>query len=171
MTARIAYGACNLCEAICGLEFKVEDERIVSVKGDPADPLSRGHICPKAVALKDIHEDPSRLRRPLQRTGSQWQEISWEAAFELVADRLAGIHARHGADAIAAYLGNPTVHNYGSLTHAQHFLGAIKTKNRFSATSVDQLPHQLVGLWLYGHQTARTISWCSGPTRWRRTGR
>jgi len=42
------------------------------------------------------------------------------------------------------------VHNYGTLTHGQNFLGHFKTKNRFSATSVDQLPHQLVAMWMYG---------------------
>ena len=145
-------GVCNLCEAICGLEFTVQDNRIQSIKGYAADPLSHGHICPKAVALKDIHEDPDRLRQPMIREGDQWREASWEEAFDKVADALAAIHTEHGADAIGAYFGNPNVHNYGSLTHAQHFLGPIKTRNRFSATSVDQLPHQLLAYWMYGHQ-------------------
>lgn len=145
-------GVCNLCEAICGLEFTVADNRIQSIKGLAEDPLSHGHICPKAVALKDIHEDPDRLRRPMIREGEQWREASWDEAFDKVADAIAAIHAGHGADAIGAYFGNPNVHNYGSLTHAQHFLGPIKTRNRFSATSVDQLPHQLLAYWMYGHQ-------------------
>ena len=149
---RIHYGVCNLCEAICGLEFKVRGREVLSIKGDHADPLSRGHICPKAVALKDVYEDPDRLRKPLRRTADGWEEISWEAAFDLVAEKLVAIHNTHGADSIAAYAGNPSVHNYGTLTHGQNFLGHFKTKNRFSATSVDQLPHQLVAMWMYGHQ-------------------
>ncbi len=152
------YGACNLCEAICGLEFKVQGDHILSIRGDDADPFSRGHICPKAVALKDIHEDPDRLRKPVKRVGDGWQEISWDEAFELVADRLADIHRQHGANAIGVYQGNPNVHNYGSLTHAQHFLGPLKTRNRYSATSVDQLPHQLVAYWMFGHQLLVPIS-------------
>lgn len=149
---RIHYRACNLCEAICGLEIRVRGTEILSIRGDAADPLSRGHICPKAVALKDIHEDPDRLKRPLRRTADGWQEMEWDAAFDLVADRLAAIHREHGADAIAAYLGNPNVHNYGSLTHGPRLLSMLKSKNRFSATSVDQLPHQLLVFWMYGHQ-------------------
>lgn len=74
------YGACNLCEAICGLEFKVQDGRILSVRGDEADPFSRGHVCPKAVALKDLHEDPDRLRHPVRRTPSGWERIGWDEA-------------------------------------------------------------------------------------------
>ncbi|HWU69326.1 MAG TPA: molybdopterin-dependent oxidoreductase, partial [Stenotrophobium sp.] len=149
---RTHYGACNLCEAICGLEFKVNGQHIVSIRGDDADPFSQGHVCPKAVALKDIYEDPDRLRRPIKRTASGWQEIGWDQAFDEVGDRLLNIRAQHGANSIGAYLGNPTVHNYGSLTHAQHLLGPLKTRSRFSATSVDQLPHQLVAYWMYGHQ-------------------
>src|SRR5574339_1305683 len=86
-TARL--GVCNLCEAICGLRLTLEDGRITSVRGNPDDPLSRGHICPKALALQDVHEDPDRLRRPVRRTSSGWTEIGWDEAFDLVADNLA----------------------------------------------------------------------------------
>ena len=146
------YGACNLCEAICGLEFQVQDGKLVSIKGDPADPFSRGHICPKAVALKDLHEDPDRLRRPVERTESGWQEISWDAAFDRVADELVAVRSAHGAKAIGVYQGTPSVHNYGNLTHASQLIGPLRTRSRFSATSVDQLPHQLVAYFMFGHQ-------------------
>ncbi|RZI82871.1 MAG: molybdopterin oxidoreductase family protein [Rubrivivax sp.] len=149
-------GVCNLCEAICGLTFQVQGERIVSVKGNDADPFSRGHICPKAVALKDVHEDPDRLRRPVRRVGqgaeAQWVEISWDEAFDLVARELVKVRQQHGSNAVGIYQGNPTVHNWGNITHSPSFLGQLKTRNRFSATSVDQLPHHLTAYWLYGHQ-------------------
>lgn len=146
------YGVCNLCEALCGLEFKVRGAAIVSIKGDAGDPFSRGHICPKAVALKDLHEDPDRLRRPVKRVGAGWQEISWHEAFDLVVDGLARVRERHGADAVGVYQGNPTVHSYGQLTHGLDFFGLLKTRNRYSATSVDQLPHHMTSWWMYGHQ-------------------
>ena len=145
-------GVCNLCEAICGLTFQVQGERIVSIKGNDADPFSRGHICPKAVALKDVHEDPDRLRRPVRRVGTEWVEISWDQAFDLVARNLVQVRQQHGANAVGIYQGNPTVHNWGNITHSPMFLGQLKTRNRFSATSVDQLPHHLTSYWLYGHQ-------------------
>ncbi|MES2683407.1 MAG: molybdopterin oxidoreductase family protein [Pseudomonadota bacterium] len=154
---RIHYGACNLCEAICGLEFKVRGTEILQIKGDVADPLSRGHICPKAVALKDIFEDPDRLKKPMQRIGDEWQEIEWDAAFDLVATELARAHQRD-PDSVAAYLGNPSVHNYGVLTTSGQMLSPIRTRNRYSATSVDQLPHQLMAYWMYGHQLLVPIS-------------
>lgn len=156
MTKSVHYRACHLCEAICGLAIETEDRadgsrHILSIKGDPQDSFSRGHICPKAVALQDIQNDPDRLRQPMRRAGSEWQPIGWDEAFALVAERLADIQARHGQQAVAVYQGNPSVHNYGLMTHSNYFLGLLKTRNRFSATSVDQLPHHLVSHQMYGH--------------------
>ena len=149
---RTVYRACNLCEAICGLEIKVEDRKILSIRGDDDDPFSRGHICPKAVALQDIHEDPNRLRRPLKRNGSEWQEISWEEAFDLAAERIAAIQLQHGDDAVGFYVGNPSVHNIGTLLNVSQLARVLKSKSAFSATSVDQLPQQLTSFLMYGHQ-------------------
>lgn len=145
------HRACHLCEAICGLTIETRDEQILSIKGDPQDTFSRGHICPKAVALQDIQNDPDRLRHPMRRIGNEWQAIEWDEAFTLVAERLAEIRERHGNNAVAVYQGNPSVHNYGLMTHSNYFLGQLKTRNRFSATSVDQLPHHLTSLMMYGH--------------------
>ena len=156
MTKTLNHRACHLCEAICGLtiETTASDSaglQITSIKGDPLDSFSRGHICPKAVALQDIQNDPDRLRQPMQRVGNEWQAIGWDEAFALVAERLATIQERHGQNAVAVYQGNPSVHNYGLMTHSNYFLGLLKSRNRFSATSVDQLPHHLTSHLMYGH--------------------
>jgi anaerobic selenocysteine-containing dehydrogenase len=145
-------GVCNLCEAICGLRLEVEHNQVVSLRGNPEDPLSRGHVCPKAFALIDVHQDPDRLRRPVRRTARGWEEMTWDAAFDLVAARILEVQRAHGEDALAVYLGNPNVHSLGALTHGTALLRLLGTRNRFSATSVDQLPHQLVAWLLYGHQ-------------------
>ena len=148
----VHYRACNLCEAICGLRIEHDNGRILSIRGDRDDPFSRGHICPKAVALQDLQNDPDRLRQPLRRVGGRWQPIAWDDAFELAAERLHAIQQAHGRNAVAVYMGNPNVHNYGSMTHGNYFLGQLRTRQRYSATSVDQLPHHLVSLWLYGNK-------------------
>jgi len=63
---------CPLCEACCGLEIKVQAKTASSASaGDEADVLSRGYICPKAIALKDLHEDPDRLRTPADQAQRQ----------------------------------------------------------------------------------------------------
>lgn len=156
MTKTLHHRACHLCEAICGLNIEVSHEEggpalISSIKGDPLDPFSRGHVCPKAVALQDIQNDPDRLRQPHKRVGERWQAIGWEEAFAFAADRLWAVQQAHGRNAVAVYQGNPSVHNYGLMTHSNYFLGLLKTRNRFSATSVDQLPQHLVSHLMYGH--------------------
>jgi anaerobic selenocysteine-containing dehydrogenase len=155
-TSRTEFRACNLCEAICGLEFKIDGAQIISIRGDDADSFSRGHICPKAVALKDIHEDPDRLRKPMKRTGNPdeytWQEISWDEAFEYAAERISTLIQQHGNNAIGFYAGNPSVHNIGHLLGIQQLARLLKSRSAFSASSVDQLPQQLTSLLMYGHQ-------------------
>ncbi len=149
---RTVYRACNLCEAICGLAIEVDGTKLLSIRGDAEDPFSRGHICPKAVALIDIHEDPNRLRRPMLREGGEWRELEWDAAFELAAERIAAIQLRHGNDAVGFYAGNPTVHNAGTLINISPLARLLRTRSAFSATSVDQLPQQLASYLMYGHQ-------------------
>ena len=149
---RTVHRACHLCEAICGLEIEIENDAVLHIRGDKSDPLSRGHICPKAVALKDIHEDPDRLRKPMLREGDDWRECDWDEALDFTVRRLAAIAQRHGDNAVGIYMGNPSVHNWGIMTHSYHFFRHFRTRNRFSATSVDQLPHHVVCHAMYGHQ-------------------
>ncbi len=146
------YRTCNLCEAMCGVAIQVEEQQIISIKGDPNDPLSKGHICPKALGLKDFHEDPDRLRVPQLKTADGWQDISWNKAFDLIASKVRSLRKTHGNNAIGAYLGNPNVHHHGNLLFGIGFLEALQTRNRFSATSNDQLPHMRANLEMFGHQ-------------------
>lgn len=147
------HRACHLCEAICGLEIKTQGMKILSIKGDKDDPFSRGHICPKATALQDLHFDPDRLKYPVKREANEWRQISWEEAFDTVAENLVRVQQEGGNNAVAIYSGNPNVHNYGSLTHGGLPRKVLQTQNNYSATSLDQLPHQLVSYAMYGHQS------------------
>ncbi|HET7203019.1 MAG TPA: molybdopterin oxidoreductase family protein, partial [Steroidobacteraceae bacterium] len=72
--------------------------------------------------------------------------------FDEVETRLRATRDRHGNDAIAIYAGNPTVHNLGAMLGIGDFIRAIRTKNLYSATSVDQLPHMVAAWAMFGHQ-------------------
>ena len=152
MNDPVHYRACNLCEAICGIEITMDGDQRLNIRGDKDDPFSRGYICPKAVALQDFHYDKDRLKHPVRRTSGGWERISWNEAFNEVAQNLKRIRAQHGRNSIATYLGNPTVHNYGALLFAPSFLRSLRTRNKFSATSVDQLAHHLASFLMFGHQ-------------------
>ena len=146
------YRNCNLCEAICGIEITVRGEQDLEIRGDKDDPFSRGYICPKAVALQDFHYDKDRLKHPVRRTANGWEQITWDEAFAEVARNLERIRTQQGRDSLATYLGNPSVHNYGVILFAPGFIRSLKSRNRFSATSVDQLAHHLASYLMFGHQ-------------------
>jgi anaerobic selenocysteine-containing dehydrogenase len=152
MAAASHHRTCHLCEAMCGLVIETAEGRITKIRGDDDDPLSRGHICPKAIALQDLHEDPDWLRRPLRRRDNDFEEISWEAALEEAAARLHEIQTAHGRSAVAMYQGNPVVHNHGAVIFGQLLARTLGSHSNFSATSVDQLPQMLAAFLMYGHQ-------------------
>jgi anaerobic selenocysteine-containing dehydrogenase len=138
---------------MCGVAItRAQDGVIASIKGDADDPFSHGHVCPKAIGLKSLQDDPDRLRRPLKRTASGWQEITWDQAFDEVDQGIRRIWKNHDRRAVAVYAGNPTVHSLGAIVMLSSLLAALRTRNRFSATSLDQLPQMLASLQMFGHQ-------------------
>ncbi|WP_367107390.1 molybdopterin oxidoreductase family protein [uncultured Psychrobacter sp.] len=150
-TEQTHFRTCNLCEAMCGIVIQHDGKKVLSIKGDKDDPFSKGYICPKATALQDLHEDPDRLRHPIERTATGWREISWSEALDKVAAGIKSIQKNYGQNALGIYLGNPNVHNLGGMLTIKHLLTSVKTRSRFSATSIDQLPHHIVSMHLFGH--------------------
>ncbi|HWB78608.1 MAG TPA: molybdopterin-dependent oxidoreductase [Nannocystaceae bacterium] len=150
--SRIHHRTCSLCEAMCGLTLTIDGDRVASVRGDEDDPFSRGYICPKGAASAAVHDDPERLREPVRRTANGWARIGWDEALDEVATRIHAVQREHGTHALAIYLGNPTVHNLGTILYGPALLRALGSRNRYSATSVDQLPQMLAAYLMYGHQ-------------------
>jgi anaerobic selenocysteine-containing dehydrogenase len=146
------YRICPLCEACCGLEIKTEGDKVLSIRGAEQDVFSRGFICPKGVSLKDLHEDPDRLRTPLVKNADgQFVEASWDQAFAVIERRLLPIVREHGPDAIATVFGNPSAHKISLLSYIPRLVKAIGTRNVFSASTLDQMPKQLSSGLLFGH--------------------
>ncbi|GGS62536.1 dehydrogenase [Planobispora rosea] len=146
---RTAHRTCPLCEAVCGLRLTLDDTgHVVSVKGDPDDPFSRGFICPKGASLGALDEDPDRLRAPMVRDGDgRWREVTWEEAFRAVERGLSGVVEAHGRQALAIYLGNPNAHTMAGALYNPPLIKALGTRNIFSASTADQMPkHVSCGL-------------------------
>ena len=61
------------------------------------------------------------------------------------------IQREHGANALGVYLGNPNAHHVGSILNGPALIRTLRTRNRFSATSVDQLPQHVACHAMYGH--------------------
>src|SRR6478609_4188392 len=154
----VAHRTCPFCEATCGLEVSYEDGRITKVRGDADDVFSKGFLCPKGVSLKELHDDPDRLRTPMIRTADgTFREASWDEALALVAEKLPPLLDAHGRDACAVYLGNPAAHGLAPTLYGRPLLKAIGTKNIFSASTVDQYPKQMAAALMFGTGTSIPI--------------
>lgn len=146
---RTAFRTCPLCEATCGLEITLRPtadgagEEVARIRGDRGDVFSRGFICPKGSTLKQLHEDPDRVRRPLLKRNGVFVEASWEAAWAAVEHGLRSVTDAHGKDAVAVYLGNPNVHSVGALAYLSGVVRAFGTTNVYSASTVDQRPKEV----------------------------
>jgi anaerobic selenocysteine-containing dehydrogenase len=145
------YRICPLCEACCGLEVHTEGGQVTAIRGAAHDVFSRGYICPKAVALKDLHEDPDRLRTPLLRRDGVLQPATWEQAFAEIERRLPPLLQAHGRDAVALAVGNPSAHKMGLLLYFGRLAKALGSKNVYSASTLDQMPKQLSSGLMFGH--------------------
>jgi anaerobic selenocysteine-containing dehydrogenase len=139
----VHHRICPFCEACCGLEITVAEGRVKRIRGNAADVFSRGYLCPKGVALKDLHEDPDRLRKPLIKRDGRFVEATWDEAFAEIERRLPPIITKYGPDSVALTLGNPVVHKLALLLYAPRLGRALGSKNIFSASTLDQMPKHL----------------------------
>src|SRR3954464_1708892 len=147
----VAYRTCPFCEATCGLEVEHTDGRVTKVRGDAQDVFSKGVLCPKGVALKELHEDPDRLRMPMIRQDDgSFREASWEEGLGLIGGEPPRGLEGGGRDACAVYLGNPSAHSLAATLYGRVLLKAIGTKNIFSASTVDQYPKQMASALMFG---------------------
>ncbi|RIK10740.1 MAG: hypothetical protein DCC49_02115 [Acidobacteria bacterium] len=149
---KTSFAICNFCDAICGLEIEHSGRDIRRIRGDMADPFSRGHICPKGSAHKDLLNDPDRLRHPMRRIGSEWHEISWREAVTETARQLVAAQREGGRDAAALYYGNPMGHNYQAMLALLPLIRYLGSRNTYTSNSVDAYPRMLVSRLLYGNQ-------------------
>ncbi|MFC9994634.1 molybdopterin-dependent oxidoreductase [Nocardia sp. NPDC127526] len=144
---------CPLCEAVCGLELTLDsDNHITSIRGDQADPFSRGFICPKGATLGHLDEDPDRLTEPMirDRATGRWRAASWEEAFGVIRERLPQITAAHGNQSVGLYLGNPNAHTVAGALYVPVLIRALGTRNMFSASTADQMPKQVSSGLMFG---------------------
>jgi anaerobic selenocysteine-containing dehydrogenase len=151
---------------MCGIEVEHDGEQILAIRGDKKDVLSKGNICPKATGLQDIHNCPDRLRKPIKRVrknpdvkshDDSWEEVEWEEALEYASTELARIQNTYGKESVASYAGRSTAHNMGALLATQPTRDIIGSKNIYTGSTVDQMPHNFVWYHMFGHQFLCTI--------------
>ncbi|MER7624704.1 molybdopterin-dependent oxidoreductase [Streptomyces sp. NPDC126503] len=145
-----ALRICPLCEATCGLVLTLDGTRVTGARGDRDDVFSRGFICPKGAALPEIDADPDRLRAPLVREDGVLREATWDEAFDTIAARFRPVIERYGPDAVGVVLGNPNVHTMAGALYPPLLVGALRTPNLFTASTLDQMPKHVSSGLLFG---------------------
>jgi len=109
MSRKTVRTICFDCHSRCGVIIEVEDNKLVSIKGDNEHPISRGYICMKAMAANEIINHPDRIRYPLKRVGKKgegrFERISWDEALDTISERLLGYREQFGAESVAISCG------------------------------------------------------------------
>lgn len=136
---------------MCGLEIQVDGGRVTSIRGNPDDVWSRGHLCPKGTSLGAVHHDPDRIRRPMIKVDGQWREVSWDQAFRRCTELLAPVIAEHGIGALTCYTGNPLAHSFSLGRYTGVLLGMSGIPVSYSPGTVDQWPKNLSSHLMYGN--------------------
>jgi formate dehydrogenase major subunit len=87
---RVAHSVCPFCAVGCAQKVYVKDEKVVQIEGNPDSPISRGRLCPKGSASKQLVTGPQRLTTIRYRApyATEWQDLDLETAMEMVADRV-----------------------------------------------------------------------------------
>jgi formate dehydrogenase major subunit len=87
---RVARSVCPYCAVGCGQKVFVKDEQVIQIEGDPDSPISRGRLCPKGAASKQLVTGPSRQDKVRYRRphGTEWEELPLEQAMDMIADRV-----------------------------------------------------------------------------------
>ncbi|WP_146777721.1 molybdopterin-dependent oxidoreductase, partial [Streptomyces griseus] len=148
---RTAPRICPLCEATCGLTLTIEGTAVTGARGDRDDIFSRGFICPKGASFGGLDADPDRLRVPLVRgEDGELREAGWSEAFDLIAARIPELTRTHGPNAVGVVLGNPNVHTMAGSLYPPLLLGALRTRNVFTASTLDQMPKHVSSGLLFG---------------------
>lgn len=141
---------CRICEALCGLEVDVEDNRIVAIRPDEHHVATDGFGCTKGLKQHKFYGSPDRLRYPLKRVGDRFERVSWQEAIVGIGAEVARIRGESGADAIGMYVG--TAAGFSSLhpIFAQGFMTGLGSKSMYSSATQDCANKFAVARHVYG---------------------
>jgi len=150
---------CRFCHAACPVEVDVEENRIVAVRGDAADPIFGAYTCIKGRHLGDQHHNPDRLRTALRRRpDGSFEPVATAQALDEIAERLGAILTERGPRSIASYCGTATFQNAAAHPVARAFHQAIVSPSFYTSITIDQPAKMVTPL--------RLGAWMAGPQPW-----
>ena len=114
----------------CGLKVFVKDGKLVKVEGDPDQPITKGRLCPRCMAIKDYVEHPDRLKYPMKRArefrgrADKWERISWDEAYDFIIEKWRSVRERYGKNAVGVFAGTGREASRYHFTMAQDVFGS-----------------------------------------------
>ncbi|NUP08514.1 MAG: molybdopterin-dependent oxidoreductase [Polyangiaceae bacterium] len=144
------HSFCRICEALCGLEVDVEENRITDVRPDPEHVATRGFGCLKGLRQHKMYASADRLRHPEKRIGDRWVRATWAEAFEDIGARVRSIRQTHGGDAIAMYVGTAAGFSVLHPVFAQGFMTGLGSRSMYSSATQDCANKFAVSREMYG---------------------
>jgi anaerobic selenocysteine-containing dehydrogenase len=131
------YTFCRTCEATCGLEVDVVDNRVVAIRPDKAHVVSRGYSCVKGIHFDKVHHSPDRVTQPLKRIGARWEPIGWDQAIAEIGQRVRAIADRHGPNAVAHLVGSAGGANLLAPMFRNAFFKALGSRRMYGTGTCD----------------------------------
>ena len=149
---KVIKTACRACIANCGVLATVKNGRVVSLRGNPEDPMSKGRMCAKGLSGIQALYHPNRNKYPMKRVGprgsGQWKRISWDEALDTIAKKLMETKEKYGAEAVFCSTGgggNPEIWSIA------RFCNIFGTPNWFEPGCAQcYLPRVLAYTMMYG---------------------
>ncbi|MFA7596327.1 MAG: molybdopterin-dependent oxidoreductase [Novosphingobium sp.] len=143
---------CPFCEQNCATIVTVDhsSRQVLEVRGDKDDPLSKGYICPKAYAVKDLHHDPDVLTGPVIKRNGKFEPASWDEALDFAAARIQAIQDEYGRNALGFFFGTTIAHVPGLALYTGPLLNVLQTQQIYSTSSIDCHPHFLAAASMFG---------------------
>jgi anaerobic selenocysteine-containing dehydrogenase len=168
MESNTVRSICGFCHTNCGVRIHVKDGTISRIEGDPEHPVNRGYLCPKAQAIKPLLESEDRLTYPLMKTKGGFTRISWDAALDVAANRLARVRDTYGPESLFHSHGAPVT--YGARDGFLQFMGAFGSPNLTGVANTCFVPRLVAFNQAFGgrpepdfENTNLVIFWGSNP--------
>jgi anaerobic selenocysteine-containing dehydrogenase len=135
---RTASSFCRICGKACGVVLEIDDDRIVSVRGDRDHPVTQGYACSKGVQSGEMHRRADRILRPLRRLpDGSFAPVGFEDALDDIAERIGDLVDRFGPHSIAGFLGTTGYFNVPGCEMLVSWLDALGSRSFFSSHTID----------------------------------
>ena len=131
------YTFCRTCEATCGLEVDVEDNRVIDIRPDKEHVVSQGYSCVKGIHFDKVQNSPDRITEPQKRVGDQWQSISWDQAIAEIGERIRGLVDQHGPDSFAHLVGSAGGANLLAPLYRNAFYQSLGSRRMYGTGTCD----------------------------------